>query len=67
MVCARQLVCQLLRLVDQDREMLRADPALFPLVIELNEGRVVTRLVAIQAGRWRISDLGHAFPIVSTN
>ena len=46
---SRQLADQFLRLVDQDREILRADPIRLAAVLELNEGHLLIGAIAHQA------------------
>ena len=46
---SRQLADQFLRLVDQDREILRADPIRLAAVLQLNEGHLLIGAIAHQA------------------
>ncbi len=48
-LCSRQLAGQLIRFMDQDREMLRANPIDVVFVLELDQGHLLVGALAHQA------------------
>jgi hypothetical protein len=57
-LCARQLIGQLRRFVDQDREMLWTDKELFTLILDRDQGDLVTSLLAVQTDGLGFSHVG---------